>query len=92
MTQDEMKEGIRKACIEANPDGDIRTECLNDGYHYREVRLADVLLAIKKVGYGSTDEWLGVLGHLADTWNLRADDLESQSPETIEFLNQLLNP
>jgi hypothetical protein len=58
----------------------------------RPIRLADVLLAInatlrKERGTISLDE---NSVKLILFWNLRADDLEKQSEETISFLAELL--
>lgn len=61
----------------------------------RPIRLADVLLAIRK------DKWPGAEGHqvllgrmteadVCEKWNLRNDTLTEQSPETIEFISNLL--
>lgn len=60
----------------------------------RPIRLADILLAIDKQYPGNfatvaSNGWL----HYGDKrcfYDLRADDLEKQSEETIEFLYQLL--
>lgn len=55
----------------------------------RPIRLADVLLAMEKAGYRESFtslldlEWSGC-------WNLRADSLSEQSPETLQFLAELL--
>jgi hypothetical protein len=55
--------------------------------------LADVLLAIEKMLidensgiWGKTDRQNSVVSH----WNLRKDDLNEQSEETIDFLAELL--
>jgi len=78
-----------------------------DGYTRIEykARLADVLLAIRNSGdYGHYVPSVDCEGYFrAETgvvigdengdmqWNLRADDLEQQSPETINFLYSLLS-
>lgn len=70
-----------------------------------EIRLADVLLAIH-AKFPTTERFYGIdtegeFGQFSDTegmvameplvyWDLRNDDLEKQSPETIEFLYNLL--
>jgi hypothetical protein len=56
----------------------------------RPIRLADVLRAQDKV----LPFRKGYMGKMTDTvlkWNLRADDLEKQSEQTIDFLHELLN-
>src|SRR5689334_16148147 len=61
---------------------------------YRPIRLADVLLAIGETDWyvgrhGRFFKWSRNLGEMIGqpiSWNLRADDLEKQSPETINFL------
>lgn len=73
---------------------------LAGSYHAREIRLADVLLAIgekyavdgsgmllKRQFGTSAYDCAGMPGG----WNLRADDLTQQSPECIDFLYELLN-
>lgn len=73
---------------------------------YRPIRLADVLLAVRETNqswYVRNDgvffEWEkftdGGDGHHGVkssyiVWNLRTDDLEQQSPETLAFLANLL--
>lgn len=63
----------------------------------REIRLADVLLAIRKqadidfnihIGRGNAYFLSGKMEHM---WNLLKDSLSSQSPETIDFIFNLLN-
>lgn len=55
----------------------------------RPITLADVIVPLKKRGYGSTEEWFAVLGELIDLWNL-ALSLDEQEPEVIEFLANVL--
>ncbi len=70
----------------------------DDGKLYRPIHLADVLLAANHIKL-----WLWVTeqgrfnlhpqgGEIATgpAWNLRADSLDQQSPETIAFLHSLL--
>lgn len=73
----------------------------------RPIRLADVLLAIETVSVGGTllidtsGQWYGMNTqlklaeegylHRKLNWDLRNDDLEAQSPETVEFLAKVLN-
>jgi hypothetical protein len=59
----------------------------------RPIRLADVLLAIgSKYAVDGAGE-IYRSGYLTgdSVWNLRADDLEQQSEETISFLYELLS-
>lgn len=66
----------------------------------RPIRLADVLLAIGKdevdlpVNFGATiPKWKIIHSDItgsSEGWNLRTDDLTLQSPETLEFLANLL--
>ena len=85
---------IREKCIAANPAGDIRTECMNDGYDYREVWLVDILLATDldkiKILAERVKPLAGEVLLIIGKWNLRTDDLEKQSKETIDFIYQLL--
>ena len=63
-------------------------------------RLADVLLAIEKAGLSkhfivlpSGNIYLfesGTLGQPSGNWNLREDDLEKQSEETLAFLEKII--
>lgn len=61
----------------------------------RTIRLADVLLALQR---GSTNKrfifiTLGGIDGLMDLillWNLKDDNLDHQSPETIDFIHKLL--
>lgn len=65
----------------------------------RPIRLADVLLAIEKnrttdFFFVTTTDFLCMQDSKTDeelmVWNLREDDLSKQSPETLEFLANLL--
>lgn len=65
----------------------------------RPIRLVDVLLAMRGLNYISIDPsgdfWQTSTrgrSHLVANWNLRADSLEDQSPETISFIHSLLKP
>lgn len=90
---------IREKCIAANPhrkegwDWDSgRPE--GSGYmDHAPCRLADVLLAIEtsegKVYDRAVNESMATALNI---WNLRADDLEKQSEDTITFLAELLSP
>lgn len=82
---------IREKCIAANPDGDIRTECLNHGYDYRPIRLADVVWAYHLNGEQEDNlHYRSRLAEICMKWNLREDDLEQQSESTLTFLAELL--
>lgn len=88
---------IKASCVRANPphgweDYDLREA--SDFVAARTVRLADVLLAMKSVclevrWFEGSDAFMSLDGDNA-LWNLREDDLEKQSPETIEFLANVL--
>src|SRR4029077_17503177 len=91
---------IRQKCIKANPDRVGAYES-DDGFVGAEnapVRLADVLLAIKrnvKEGRDKTEYLFDIVSELwgkrkAWGWNLHKDDLTEQSAECITFLADLL--
>lgn len=89
MNTQEKLELIRQKCIEANPDlGDLAVR-----EYYREPRLADVLLTMN-IGEFTTVKEIqkesSEVHTLALMWNLYEDDLSQQSPETIDFIHQLL--
>jgi hypothetical protein len=96
MTRQEQIDLIRAACIEANPtDTTLRDQNSWQGLQIkrkggRPVRLADVLEAARKVGYGSTEDWLGVITGVVTRYDLRKDDLTKQSDECVAFVAQLL--
>lgn len=95
-------EAIRQKCIEANQDKWTRSMQAREF----PIRLADVLLAMHGnrksgqlfavVGNGAIYELSG--GNFKEdadkpalaSWNLRQDDLEEQSPETIDFIANVL--
>jgi len=52
----------------------------------RPIHFADVALAIEEAHELSGNR----AGELISTWNLRKDSLEDQSPDTIQFLYELL--
>lgn len=62
----------------------------------REIRLADVLLAIMTMKYDRknrgkmTPSYLTILPDLVTQWNLLKDSLSDQSPQTIDFIFNLL--
>lgn len=98
---------IREKCIEANPErgwcGD--EDCRNhDTIRLADVLLAIGVMKgyfVEKDGSQHSRELIAInaLGHilgaygriLCDGWNLRNDDLEAQSPETVEFIGKVLN-
>lgn len=66
--------------------------------HEREIRLADVLLAMKE--YVLMDNFGDIYrtkngeidhDHSSARWDLKKDDLSLQSEETVRFLGELLN-
>lgn len=97
---------IRAKCIEANPrvcsncqwretEGEHaltrigRTYCKK--FAPRTIHLADVLLAIKMFSTKTrARRETDVLRLCCDKWNLHEDDLEKQSPETLQFLGEIL--
>lgn len=85
-----MRENGLNSIIEDNVSGEI-VEILG-----RDIRLADVLLAIKdrvvKTDYLSRtyEEIQDLTYNIIIRWNLKQDRLEDQSPETIEFIYNLL--
>lgn len=96
MTRQEQIDLVRAACIEANPsDTTLRDQNSWQGLqikrkHGRPIRLADVLEAARKVGYGSTEDWLGVITGVVTRYDLRKDDLTEQSDECVAYLARLL--
>lgn len=92
---------IRAACIKANPARKWTKEVFGaysnsqGDTHDLPVRLADVLLALYK--NCTAGQWDDALLALIDnqgglmTWNLRTDDLEQQSDETVAFIASLLS-
>lgn len=57
----------------------------------RDIRLADVLLAVESlnnvnVGFVLRNQWLEIL----ELWTMETDSLDAQSPETISFLFNLI--
>jgi hypothetical protein len=43
-----------------------------------------------KVGYSSTEDWLGVITGVVTRYDLRKDDITEQSDECVAYLAQLL--
>jgi len=91
-------EQIIKKCIEANPEIVEIRAVTKHGIKYpevqREIRLADVLLALGDINRPLT---VNVLGYMLEyknekdaQWNLKDDNLEHQSGETIKFIHNLL--
>jgi hypothetical protein len=94
MRQDDIK-NIRAACTKANPDIEEEFGCSCGSCDYetrvRPIRLADVLLAVENGRSAEmTEEKIRILRYIASIWNLRTDDLEQQSDETVEFISSLL--
>lgn len=88
MTRTDQIAAIRAACIEAHGEA---KRAWKIGQLGEPIRLADVLLAIESVAdvqsEGTFDDACGVLlpgfAKGGGKWNLRADDLEQQSRETL---------
>lgn len=78
---------VQVQCIDCSATGKIEP---------RPIRLADVLLAIKKDGFSLSSDGIFLENIDYETykecgaWNLRKDDLNEQSEETINFLAELL--
>lgn len=96
MNQDKYK-SVREAIIKANPfrhePWEYDTgEPVGSGYiKHNPCRLADVVLATMKNKDGCTKKELAdILLQFAYLWDCLQDSLEDQSPETIEFLYELL--
>ena len=69
----------------------VSDPCYPSPERERPIRLADVLLAIETAAKKRVDENEGEMAHVSvHLWNLRADDLQQQSEETINFLHELL--
>jgi len=104
---------LREIIVEANPKiRTYENRCMTCGYGFeyckckpkriewyidREIRLADVLLAIgnKSVGVDATGEIVIVKRYddrreLVTTWNFADNNLDNQSDECKEFLIKLL--
>lgn len=101
-SQDNMKI-VLATCMKANPDKDWGVEDRTDGMWKDSCRLADVLLAIQQIPKTSklvVDDhgvfWdfntlaNSTLQEKSFFWDLKNDDLSKQSPETLEFLANLL--
>lgn len=104
-TQNKNIEIIREKCVLANPELEDRNMficdiCDGPSFADRPITLADVLFAISieielhheptrlmmRRGFGIEKEptdWV--------SWNLRKDSLTEQSPETLQFLADLLS-
>lgn len=84
MTNQDKIAFIRQKAIEANKFIAYRP--------FKDVRLADVLLAIKETAepYALSALLLVRQEGQPEAWNLREDNLEDQTPETIDFIYSLL--
>jgi len=102
--ENKIKE-ITEACYKANPQLEGRnTSMLLKGefdgiinHRDKTIRLSDVLLAIQSEYVGSLDVTVSPEGFIRDeqedrnaTWNLRANTLEAQSPETLTFIADII--
>jgi hypothetical protein len=89
---------IRKACIEANPQGhwlqpsSAVTAPGSFVPENRPIRLADVLLAIECKFSEPTLPRVSLWGvaNTIELWNFRDDNLEHQSEATINFIALLI--
>lgn len=98
---------IKARCVYANPPREFGEYDLREASDFiasRTIRLADVLIAIRKGGIVDVSPtgirmdgvWLcgGMVYDLEEprrgAWNLYEDDLGKQSPETIAFIGKLL--
>lgn len=97
MNRAERIASIRQKCIEAGAIGLVNLEGREYG---REVRLADVLLAIKnaihnkRLDFDTFSKAIVVLTTgLTDkvSWKLRNDDLNLQSDNTLKFIHSMLS-
>lgn len=90
-------------CIAQNEDDDLRFISKNDvSILGRTIGIADVLLAIRKIpnrnernkldfGMNTDTLWIGnTISHSSMDWDLKNDNLEFQSEETLKFINNLL--
>ncbi len=94
---DKKLQKIREKCIEANPKdswleyGQEVVEDTNGNFiassRPRPIRLADVLLAIRKFVEENGEPQDKLIYSL---WNPKDNNLENQSEETIEFIYRLL--
>lgn len=91
---------IREACIAANREGLLEQTGDNEWSLKREIRLADVLLAIDKVElpvhidnkfhlFADGSFWWNTPDNSAQ-WNLLQDDLSKQSEATKQLIASLL--
>ena len=95
---------IRQKCIEANPEP-YKNLVRDNATNFATIRLADVLLAIytklareenikseRIRGMQQRNRYGALVDVLLDKYDLRKDDLNDQSEETITFIAQLLGP
>lgn len=97
MTHAERLQHVRQKCVEANPqilkgEWDAGIGSQPECWIPRDIRLADVLLALQTHLTSSTV--MSVCGRICFgddvSWNMRKDSLDDQSEETISFLHSLL--
>ena len=96
---------IKEACRKANPDKTWNWGCECDRTYKDPFTLADVLLAINLldvIHWNGARYELGEFRVSAEgyfmlkernpvRWNLKDNNLENQSPETIDFIHGLLH-
>ena len=97
MTHQDKIQKIREKCIEANPEiNEIILPDYPNGRH-RTIRLADVFLALKSLDPKTFQETLKDLvigienGKKIMFWNLKDDNIENQTPPTVNLILNLLN-
>lgn len=111
MTTQEKIEAIKTWVVKVSPDIDYLenicdicdgTECNGLKHHTRPVRLADVLLAVRKndyLGFNLISDGklnIALFGTAwkfpiyQGQWNLRQDNLTLQSESTVDFIHSLI--
>jgi len=105
MTRQEALNKIREACVKANPEivvYDCGSPCHCHTRNEREIRLADVLLAIdgenelNPISVTSEGQFFqydpeeGAIQLSRKYWTLRKDSLTDQSDECLEFLASII--
>lgn len=90
VTMDKKLKEIREACIKANSELDV--SYMGDEFE-KIIHLADVVLVVDeeyKKGEWNEEQWQRAKLKLLFHWKLKDDNLDNQSPETIDFIHNLL--